>query len=238
MTRSLSLAAVVIAASAVAAQAQTPPDLLYFRFDSDLGGTTPNSAVPGVGTNPAPFTGSIVAGGQFGTAYSATGVVGQGLTTGWVTDLAAGSWTIGMWIQLASSTTTLGYIFGDPASGSFRCFTGGVAGAGSLILRGTGITDTPVSGVGTAPTYVHFVYDSTVPDIKVYLNGVLANTVPQAALNMATGTGFKVGGYSTSANLIGLLDEFRLYRRALSASEIANTWGVPVPVTLQTFDAE
>jgi len=140
--------------------------------------------------------------------------------------------------QIPSSTSgSVYYIFGDPGASSFRCFHNGVAGQDNIILRGP-FTDVTVTGVGPGPTYVHFVYDATIPDIKGYKNGVPANTVPQTAFTLAAGTGFKVGGHSASANLIGLRDEFRLYRRALSASEIANTWGVPIPVTLQTFAAE
>jgi hypothetical protein len=55
---------------------------------------------------------------------------------------------------------------------------------------------------------------------------------------MTTGTGFRVGGYGTSAILIGKMDEFRLYNRALDAAEIAATWNISiVPVELTSFAA-
>ncbi|MBN8704138.1 MAG: T9SS type A sorting domain-containing protein, partial [Bacteroidetes bacterium] len=71
-----------------------------------------------------------------------------------------------------------------------------------------------------------FVYDSIAGNIKAYLNGTLINTIAQTSANIS-GTGpFKVGGYSSSTNLFagGLLDEFRLYKYALTATEIAQLY--------------
>jgi len=127
------------------------------------------------------------------------------------------------------------YLFGE-TTGSFRCFLGGAAGAGNLLFRGTGVTDVIVPGVAPGPTVVHFVYDSATATITAYKNGVLALSVPQAVpLNLSTGVGFRVGGYSSSAALFGKMDEFRVYRRALGQAEITATWnnnlGVVTSVT-------
>jgi hypothetical protein len=55
---------------------------------------------------------------------------------------------------------------------------------------------------------------------------------------MTTGTGFKCGGYSSSATMIGKMDEFRVYNRALDAAEVAATWNISViPVELTSFTA-
>ena len=71
-----------------------------------------------------------------------------------------------------------------------------------------------------------------------YKDGVLFGNFPQAALNMPTGTGFKCGGYSTSATMIGKMDEFRVYNRALDAAEVAATWNISIiPVELTSFTA-
>jgi hypothetical protein len=212
------------------------PDLLYYTFENSSTGFTPNTAIPGVGTNPAPYTGTISSGGQFDSALVGASVAGQGVTTGWNLNVGARSWTIGMWVQIPTSTSGSAlYLFGDPGSGSFRCFHNGVALPDNMVLRGPGITDVTVMGIGPAATYVHFVYDSATATITAYKNGTLANTVVQAApLNIVTGTGFKAGGYSTSINFAGLMDELRFYSRALPALEIQRTWNHTLPYTFTT----
>jgi len=83
---------------------------------------------------------------------------------------------------------------------------------------------------------VHFVYTGT--EIKGYLNGALITTVAQPSVTI-TGTGsFRVGAYGDYKFLPtgGLLDEFRLYNRPLSDTEVASTWNIhlfPPTVTTQ-----
>lgn len=202
------------------------PDLLYYKFLNNTSSTTPNFASPGVGTNPAPFSSvSLASGGQFDTCISCSGTASSGVNTGWNLDVGMSSWTISMWVEIPTSSSGLAYyLFGDAGSGSFRCFHNGIAGTNNLVLRGTGITNVVVTGTGPAGTVVHFVYDSATATIKAYKNGVLSNTVAQSQLNITTGSGFRVGGYSTSSGFIGKMDEFRFYKRALDDAEIAATW--------------
>ncbi|MCC7159797.1 MAG: LamG domain-containing protein, partial [Ignavibacteria bacterium] len=199
------------------------PDYLHYKFENNPTAVlTPNCAAPGVGNGWSPISGStLTSGGQFDSCLSGTGLTAAGVTTGWNNSLGTSSWTIGMWVDLP--TTTFGYLFGD-GQGSFRCFNNGAAGTNAITLRGTGITSVDVTGFGSGPVYVHFVYDSAAANIKAYKNGVLSNTVVQTPLNLAAGTGFKVGGYTTVAGFTGKLDEFRLYKRALSAGEILATF--------------
>jgi len=217
------------------------PELIYYIFDENTGTTTANYAVPGVGNNPAAFSGATTwaSPGQFGSAIMGDGTANGGVITGWNNSLGAGSWTISMWLEIPTNASgSAYYLFGDAGSASFRCFHNGVALPDNLVLRGGGLTDVYVNGIGPAPTVVHLVYDATVPEVRTYKNGVLNSTSPQPALNMTTGTGFRVGGYGTSAILIGKMDEFRLYNRALDAAEIAATWNISiVPVELTSFAA-
>lgn len=67
-----------------------------------------------------------------------------------------------------------------------------------------------------------FVYDNTLNNVKAYLDGVLINTVAQTTPNL-TGIGpFKVVGYGSNVGTPagGLLDDFRIYSRALSVGEV------------------
>jgi len=201
------------------------PDVLYYKFERNPNATTVvNCGLAGTPTGA--LTGlTLTSGGQFDSCITGSGVSSAGVTTGWNNSLGTSSWTIGMWVDIP--TTTFGYLFGDGA-GSFRCFNNGAAGTNAITLRGTGIANVNVTGFASGPVYVHFVYDSALANIKVYKNGVLDITVPQTPLNLAAGTGFKVGGYTTVAGFTGKMDEFRLYRRALSQGEITATWNTDI----------
>lgn len=208
---------------------QALPDILYYKFENNPNATsTPNSANPGSGNNPASLTGSTVLtpGGQFDSCITGNAATNGGVVTGWSNNFGSGSWTISMWLTIPSNTTGSAlYIFGDPGN-SFRCFHNGAAGQNNLRLTGTGITNVNVEGIGPDPTVVTFVYDSATATITAYKNGILAIAVPQTALNLGAGTGFKVGGYTTSATMSGKLDEFRVYKRALSGAEVLATWNI------------
>ncbi|MCU0435707.1 MAG: T9SS type A sorting domain-containing protein [Bacteroidia bacterium] len=216
---------------AVPMTAQLTPEVLYYDFNG-AGTSVPNLAsAPPVGTTTATILGAVTQGGS-GTLCNGA-LIGSGissttdyLNTGWTTSLT-GAWTISFRTANIGPSSTLFYIFGDASASSFRCFTNGVAGPNNWILRGTGITDVLVNGGAvTAATMTTFVYDPVAGNIRAYLNGVLVNTVAQAAISI-TGTGpFKVMGYSANvgAPAGGLLDEFRFYSRALTAAEVAQLY--------------
>ncbi|MEL7427959.1 MAG: LamG-like jellyroll fold domain-containing protein, partial [Bacteroidota bacterium] len=220
---------------------QGVPELLYYKFDG-TGTSVTNLASTPVGTNPATILGGQTQGptGQFGNALIGTG--GSSTTdfvdTGWPTNLS-GDWTISFWTSNIQPSTTLYYIFGDNTAGNFRCFTNGAAGATNWMLRGTGINDVTVPGAATAvPHVTHFVYDNSVPEIRAYLDGVLVATVGQAPITVNGPGPFKVGGQSGSTGLApgGLMDEFRLYNRALTDAEISATWNQSLPLVVGPKD--
>lgn len=211
---------------------------IYYAFDG-AGTTVPNLAV----TPPLNATSATIIGGQTqggvgkcGTALNGIGGTGNTtyVDTTWPTYLS-GSWTISFWTanMVPPAPPNPDYLFGDVTAGAFRCFTGGLAGDNNVMLRGTGITDVTLTGAtNVAPTMATFVYDASLNDIKGYINGVLAETVAQAGPLSFVGTGpFKVGGYGTTAPSFtngAQLDEFRIYYRALNATEVADLWTNPV----------
>lgn len=207
------------------------PDLLYYKFERNpTPATVINCGTPGVGTPIAPVVGAtLTPGGQFDSCVTNTGLTSSGVTTGYNWNTGTSSWTISMWLTIPT-TASIGYIFGDPGASSFRCFHNGVAGADNLLVRFTaagGASDVLVTGIGPNPTVVTVVYDSAAAQVRAYKNGVLATTVGQT-LNMTGGTGFKVAGYSTSAGILGKIDEFRLYKRALTPAEITATYNTDI----------
>lgn len=208
------------------------PELLYYRFNG-TGTSVPNeaSASPS-GAESATFqgsstqgTGSICDGALIGSGNSSST---DYLNTNWNTNLS-GSWSIVFKTSNIGPSPTLFYPFGDLNAGQFRCFTNGVAGASNWILRGDGMNDVVVTGAATIATHsVAFVYDAPANNIYAYLDGVLVNTVAQSAgLAFASSSSFKVGGYSSNVGLPanGQLDEFGLFNRAITATEVATLAG-------------
>jgi hypothetical protein len=207
------------------AWSQTPiPELIYYKFDGS-GTTVPNLALtPPAGAE----TGTIVNQTQGGAGQCGGALIGNGqsstsnyVNTNWAPVMGT-SWTISFWTNNIPSTTSTYYVFGDVNAGGWRIFTGGVAGAGNWILRGAFTDILANGGAATGPTLTTFVYDMPANEMRSYVNGVLNSTVPQAGV-VVSGTGpLKVGGYSSSASLPpgSLMDEFRLYDRALSLAEI------------------
>lgn len=213
------------------AAADSVPELLHYRFDG-TGPSVPNLASsPPAGTENATIMGALTqAGPDLGYLQQGHSLVGSGnssendyLNTGWATALP-GSWTISFVTQDIGPSGTLFYIFGDVNAGSFRCFTNGVAGPNNWILRGTNMTDVLVNGGATTGRHrTTFVYDQAANTIHGYLDGVLVTSVVQGSTPVISGTGpFKVMGYSSNvgAPANGLLDDFRIYDRALSAAEV------------------
>ena len=206
---------------------QSTPEILFYKFDT-TGTVVRNLATSKPsGTNYATLNGSLSLGS--GGRCSTNAVIGSGnasstdyVNTGWATSLS-GSWTVSFISKNVQPSTTLFYIFGDASAGSFRCFTNGVAGANNWWLRGP-FTDVPLNGGAiVAETMNTFVYDATAGNIKAYRNDTLVNTVSQGSISFSGSGPFKVIGYSSNVGLNngGILDNFRFYSRALSASEVA-----------------
>jgi len=212
------------------ATGQNVPEWMYFKFDA--AGSQTNYASAPVGTNPAPVTGLTIGGtGQFGTALVGNYVANNYMSTGWVTNLPNTGWTISMWVNnISNGNGSPNYLFGDINATSFRCFSDGAAGANNIIIRGGGLNDCIVTAGGPGPNVITFVYTGT--SIKWFKNGVLGGTTTEPTVAITGAGPFLIGSYSTSAGMPsgGLMDEFRLYNRALSDAEIASTWNQPLPL--------
>ena len=220
------------------------PELMYYTFDGS-GTSVPNQASAPVG----PWASAEIQGGmtQGGLGQFSGGLIGTGLqsyldrlNTGWATELS-GDWTISLYLDNIPSAD-LAYVFGD-YDALFGCRTSAPSGAPAgtlrtdLILRvGSGLTDVVATGAAAVgPTVTHFVYDSSAGVILPYVNGVQLPFVGQPSLTISAFPGggpFLVGGYSPNLGLNAgsILDEFRMYNRALSAEEIDATWNQSLPV--------
>lgn len=210
--------------------AQTLPELMYFKFNSSTAGTVTNDAPAGTraGSANATLLGLTVGGtGQFGAALQ--GGAGGGATAsnqvnpGW-TGTHTGSWTISFWANPGTPPTTRYYFGNSTGNGTFRCFIGGAANG----IRLTGGTPTMTldmpnfnPGVGSVITYV---YNQSTGVVSGYINGVFQTSATPGTSYPLVGTAFVIGSQGNSIQ--GAMDEFRMYNRALTASEILATYNV------------
>lgn len=225
--KKLYLLLLVLYGTAFAASAQAVPELMYYKFDVP-GTSVANDASAPVGINPAPVTGLTIGGtGQFGMGLQGTAgpLASNKVDPGW-TGTHTGSWTISFWMNVPAPASTR-YMFGNsPGGGLFRCFIGGAA-VGIRLTGGTpSITlDMPSWVPGTS--VITYVYDQPTGIVSGYINGVFQASATPGASYPITGTNFVVGNQATSID--GIMDEFRMYNRALTPGEITATWNIPLP---------
>ncbi|HEX7871168.1 MAG TPA: LamG-like jellyroll fold domain-containing protein [Chryseobacterium sp.] len=210
------------------------PELLYYKFE----GTSTN--IPNLATSPPTGTlvGEIVGNLTLGsnTTCLGNGLIGSGSTgtsnyfnTKWNLALS-GSWTIHLkFNNYTSNVTTVYYLLGDAITGgnSFRMFTNGAPGTGGVRLTANGMSNVDIPAVfSTTPELVDLiiVYDSSLQNIKAYVNGVLKTTVTQSTPLVFNGALFKLGTYATNTGMkAGMtMDEFGLFSRAITDAEIAS----------------
>src|SRR5690606_17835494 len=209
--------------------AQHVPELMYYKFDTP-GIAVANDASAPVGINPATVTVLTIGGvGQFGSGLqgNAGATASNRVDPGW-TGTHTGSWTISFWMDVVSPSSTR-YMFGNSSgNGTMRCFIGGAANGIRLTGGVPSITlDMPAWTPGRS--VIHYVYDQSVGTVSGYIDGVFQTSVNVGASYPLVGANFVVGSQGTSID--GIMDEFRMYNRALNASEISLTWNLPLPAT-------
>jgi len=210
--------ALILAATGMA----QAPDVIHYTFDS---GNANNSAVPGVG-NGTPNT-SVIFGPTLCNDTAIVAAVAPQIASGWQLDLGMSSWTIAMWLDLRVGGNAFQYFYGASGTGGFRCFGAGAAGVNGVMLRTLGGADVILPGgtVNTGPVHCCWSFDNTTNVVSGYVDGVNVATVlltSPANLN-STAADFNVMRYTAGSPMLtgNLLDDFRVYRRALSAGEVA-----------------
>jgi len=202
--------------------AQAIPDLMYYRFD-ESGTSIHNWATNPVGNPNGIINGSQQIANNAGLYKGALHCIGGNssanhVSTGWQTNLS-GSWSIGFWVNFTQSST-IQYLFGDStASGGFSCYSGGNAPTGGLMLTGP-FTPVAIYSVAGSPKYVHIVYESHNNRFVVYMNGNVQINVNTNPFTIMGGSDFRIGGYGNQPAFNGFLDEFRVYSRPLSGTEV------------------
>jgi len=230
---SAAAATAAIAAFATITYAIPPaavPDLIWYRFDEPAGSTTTrNFAVPGAGFPNAPVNGHQLGGGVLTSIGGSS--TSNFVDTGW--DGATGSNSFSVYFEVqnpAVGNATLEYFFGNASVGQ-RAFDDGVAGDTGIGFRFGGGNFATAFGA-TTPGSSHevaFVFDTTTDQGFAYVDGLLVDTIGGLTTVNVTAGLLKVGGYSslTAMQAGTQLNDFRVYGRALAASEL-----IPEPASL------
>ena len=196
-----------------------PPPTNYFALDS------------GSGHNNGLYTGSInPTSGIPGTVDMAAELQGGYINVGnpLVFDSGGGALTVEAWVRPNSAdnayrwmvgkdddNTTLDYLLGISAGGTFRFITQGLA---------NDVSDTNGPSTFDGSTWYHVVgvQDPTNGVVVLYVNGQPVGSKPLAKTGVTATHALRIGarGSAANQNILGGLDEVTLYRKVLSSSQI------------------
>ncbi len=223
-------------------------DMLQYQFNEVRGTKVANSSsstmIPPFGSANTSRWMADAGRSAYKGPEAGAGALGTGgaIATGWKPKVNS-SMTIEWWLRNRSATgSSFGYFFGN---GTFRCFTGGVAG-NTLWFRGTNIGDikasTSVQGNKGKWMHVALVIDGKGKKALWYVNGKLDSSTPLSAAFSYNGSaltnGLSVGANgSTTGSATGFydMDDFRMYSGARTAAQVAADMLRENPTT-STFD--
>lgn len=213
------------------------PELLYYKFE----GTASN--IPNLASNPpaGAAKGEIVGNLNLGTNTTClgNGLVGTNslgasnyFDTKWNLSLS-GSWTMHMKLHnYVSNDNSVYYLLGDTLSpgSSFRMFTNGTQSSGNvnaIRIFATGMTSVLITNVfpSNNPVDLIVIYDSSLQQIRTYVNGILNSTTTQSLPLVFNGGLFRLGGFGGSGTGMKtgmVMDEFGLFNRVITDAEIAS----------------
>jgi hypothetical protein len=220
----------------VTAPAPPPPAggiVLALGFNEASGATTANDA-SGLGHHGTVGEAQFVA-GRFGNALSFDGLndwvtvadsaaldLSSAMTLeAWVKPSAAGGWRT---VLLKEGTGNMAYEMysnNPDISRPAAYFTT----AGGTLRAATGTAVLPTN----AWTHLAATYDGT--NMRFYVNGVLVRDVLRSGSILNTAGPLHIGGNQVWGGefFAGLIDEVRIYNRALSAAEIGSDMTTPIP---------
>jgi hypothetical protein len=221
----LCLAAVVFARGDTSGQ--TGPVSAY-SFDEGGGSTVANASGTG---NAGTISGATwSAAGRFGSALSFNG------TNSWVTiaDAASLDLTTGMtleaWIKPTALSSWRTVVMKEtPGDLAYVLYAYDNAPRPAVYISVSGQQST---GGGAAPalnawTHLAATYDGA--SLRLFTNGALVSTKPQAGAMVTSANPLRIGGNGVWGEYFsGLIDEVRVYNRALSQAEIQTDMATPV----------
>ena len=212
------------------------PELLYYKFNG-TGTNAPNLAInPPSGTTTGTMNGNMFQGGNTicGGSLQTTSTTPNStdyFNTGWAPSLSNSSWSLSF--QAAGFPATgnddyrvIGSVIGsapivvsyNPSIGFYLVYVVSTTGfPASMTIEGSS---------GPAPKTITIVYDKNANQLKGYVDGMLTSTLSTAGhlVNIVSSIFYLGGGSAPAGNssmISGcLLDEVRLYNRAITLPEV------------------
>jgi hypothetical protein len=217
------------------AQSATPGLVAAYSFDE------------GTGNSVADLSGNNLSGTVVGATWITTGMYGNALSFNGASsyvDLGnpaalqlTGSMTIEAWVKATSNPANDGQILAKSNLGGWQLKTSPDTGPYTFGVSVSGTSTTKAQRYSTATralnTWYHVagVYDSASQTLSTYVNGALDNgtlrgVIPASQFNQNVNVniGRRSGGYYFN----GVIDEVRIYNRALSQAEIRADMTTPV----------
>lgn len=199
-----------------AAHAQVPPPGLihHWAFDEGAGAL----AADAVGGAPGSVTAAWTA-GKLGQALAFNGSAGGYVSLGTFSDVR-GTRSVAMWLRPGSLTGTRHlFVAGASADADHLqvSLVGGRPLASARARYGSGQKRS--SRLLSSDTWHHLVIVKSAGVIeRVYVDG--ADVTTAASDYSGTGGSAAIGGYARAGSFVGLIDDVRVYDRALSAAEV------------------
>ena len=209
-----------------------PDGLIYYHFNESSGITATDSS--GNGRNATLYGGYTWGAGKFSNAITLNG------TSGYIgiPDLGSlGSCTVTTWVYLNALPADFAEILTTDSwvTGSLHCH---ILPTGQVSFGVNGWDTSPTSS-GSLPTgtwkLVSLVFDGVAKTAKIYIDAVPDGSVNLTSATAANLTAVKFGTWQgTQRFLNGKFDEYHIYDRALSSTEIQslfNYTGVTYTIT-------
>ena len=220
----------------------TLPAGLVAAFNFDLaGGTSATTAINAAGSGDGAIAGAVLVSGRPGSGQALSFDGGNDLVTvadGAALDLTA-AMTLSAWVNPSTLSGGSGWktivLKERGASGlSYGLYANdgpGVSQPAAYIAVGGSdrrVGAQPALAVNTW-THLAVTYDGST--MRLYVNGVLRSSVAQAGAITASANPLRIGGNTVFGQefFAGLLDDVRVYNRALSAQEVVADRDVRVP---------
>jgi len=209
----------------------TPPNGLVaaYGFNEPFGSTAMDASGNG---NAGAITGAArTALGKFGRALAFNGVDNLVLVNSSSSLNSTSAMTLEAWVYPSAARSTWSAVLHrDPDTYYLHVSSpdGPMLPAGGGVF---GSSEQYVSGPAAVPlnqwTHLASTYDGTI--LRLYVNGVEVSSRAMAGLIQSTASPLRIGGNSYPNQFFdGLIDEVRIYRRALTTSEIAADMNTPV----------
>lgn len=206
--------------------------IAHYKFDGD--------AKDSAGTHHGTPSGSpgYVA-GKVGQALNMTADM-QYVTVPYTADLGMNTFTVTAWVNVSDVAYYRGIIgtrFNSDNTFDLKVEAtrvhGDIGNGTAWLNTSVDITTAQGGFIGTGVwRHITYVLDDASDTVKMYLDGALASTATFSgtSLLMKAGQELRIGVSSGTEYMHGMIDDLRLYNRALSEAEVAGLVGRPGPV--------